>query len=120
ESTTQYAALTWHYDSFTPYYIYSEAQSTSGHATADYAKDEKYDVSDTQTLGLRYDLPKNISLNLEYSVSTAKEKDPSSLNSRAPKGMFVTSYWKRNSIGGWEQVEDNKAEIWTLAINWNF
>ena len=131
ESVTQYAALTWHFNNFTPYYIYSEGYSTdtSDNTLNNHTKDKKYDVSDTQTLGLRYDLPKNISINLEYSLSTSKEHapigcgalPPAQCSTQPPKGMFVTSYWEQDlSTGQWKQVEDNKADIWTFAINWNF
>ncbi len=123
ESTTQYAALTWHFHNFTPYIIYSEEKiiNTSNEPPSNYIQGKKYDVSDTQTLGLKYDLPKNISLNLEYSLSTSHEPPPIDSFSKPPKGVFVTSYWAFNSTTNqWDQIEDNKAHIWTLAINWNF
>ncbi len=138
-SITQYGALTWSGWGFTPYYIFSESYSVSQRKTTDYDEDEKYKTSQTQTLGVRYDLPFNFSINLEYALSENKQVDPEYFDSSAPKAQFVTSYWQGTPdasslnppTGGgppttttpntiWERLEDNKAEIWTFAINWNF
>jgi len=82
--------------------------------------------SDTYTLGVRYNIKPNLSVNIELSHSKATYPfDPTDLS--PPRGQFVLSPWQLqwNAPGtlppfSWTQVDDTDAMIVTLGLNYNF
>lgn len=133
QSITHYGALLWQYGKFTPYWIQSKSSSFATRSNAQYAKDERYTTSRTNTFGLRYDLTYNISLNMEYSYSEMLEKQPTDYSSVAPRGQFVVSNWTgtpvqpspagsptTSPVTNWVQDASDNVHVWSAALNWNF
>ncbi|ROS04978.1 hypothetical protein EDC56_0496 [Sinobacterium caligoides] len=111
-----YIATVWHLNDFSPYINYAEGRDTALHQKA----------SRSLTLGLRYELPYKISLNLE---GTRSENliTPQGIMS-APRGQFVYSNWAfvnspstdDPAAGDWVENTSSTVNILTLALNWNF
>ncbi len=115
QSKAYYLGGVYNRDEFSTYAVFGETYDTTTSS------------GDEWTLGLRYNIQPNLSLNLEWTHYRATYPfDPMARSQ--PKGQFVYSPYKAELSFGpggppqvtWVQLDDTEARIATIGLNYNF